>query len=228
MPVAKYGVWKAKPVSYMYETAQFNDGQNPHLSLMFRDDKPGWGQAAINIKSGDTGDSDLVCWLSRTFQNPITNELDKLSAGFRLLESTDEQGPGGLALDYIQERLFQKETGKILPHDIEKEDNDILDALKPILDRAISNEATIYLYGSQFDAGKGIHNVHMNQGNKKPFIKDNGVFQDGGFLLQFNDHWEAVFIGFASQATRTEDGPVNPGFPIPLKDFGTWRDFLKV
>ncbi|KFY97124.1 hypothetical protein V500_02200 [Pseudogymnoascus sp. VKM F-4518 (FW-2643)] len=232
MPVAEYGVWKAKPVSYTYET-EFDDPVNPHLSLIFTDDKPGQGQAAINIKSGDTKESRLVCWLSQPFQNPITNELKKLHGGFRLLEGTDEQGPGGLALDYIrenriQETLFQKETGRLLPHDIPGEDNDILDILKPILNRAISNKATIYLYGSHFDNGKGIHDVHMNQGNPKRFARDNGVFQDGGFVLQFSDHWEAVFIGFASQAIRTEDGPVNPGFPIPRKNYTTWRDFLEL
>ncbi|KFY13275.1 hypothetical protein V491_06458 [Pseudogymnoascus sp. VKM F-3775] len=227
MPVAEYGVWKAKPVSYTYET-EFDDPNSPHLSLIFRDDKPGRGRTAINIKSGDKEESRLVCWLSQPFQNPITNELEKLHAGFHLLEGTDEQGPGGLALDYIRENLFQKETGRLLPHDIPGEDNDILDALVPILDRAISNEATIYLYGSHFNDGKGIHNVHMNQGNPKPFARDNGVFQDGGFILQFDDHWEGIFIGFASQAIRTEDGPANPGFPIPRKNYRTWRDFLEL
>lgn len=226
MPVTEYGVWKAKPISYTYET-KGDDPVSPHLSLIFKDDKPSQGRAAINIKSGDREESRLVCWLSQPFQNPVVDELEKLDTGFHLLEGTDEQGLGGLALDYIRGNLFQAQTGKLLPHDIEGEDNDILDVIRPVLDRAISNKATIYLYGSHFNNGKGIHNVHMNQGNPKRFARDNGVFQDGGFVLRFNDHWEAVFIGFASQAIHTGDGPFNPGFPIPQKNYRTWKDFLE-
>lgn len=233
MPVADYGVWKAKPVKYTYETNS-RDPVSPHLSLIFSDNEPRRGRAAINIKSGDPEESRLVFWWSQTFRNHIVDELEKLKDfGFHFLEGTDEQRLGGLALDYIRGNLFQTQTGRILPHDIEGEDNDIIDVLKPILDRAIPNKATIYLYGSHFNNGKGIHNVHMNQGNPGRFAKDNGVFQDGGLVLHFNedesndDHWEAVFIGFASQANHTEDGPSNPGFPKPLEDYSTWEDLLE-
>jgi uncharacterized protein YukJ len=225
MPVADYGVWKAQPVKYTYETNE-QDRFSPHLSLIFSDNERRRGRAAINIKSGDKEESRLVFWWSQTFQNHIVDELDKLDFGFHFLEGTDEQQLGGLALDYIRGNLFQTQTGRILPHDIEGEDNDILDVLKPILDRAISKKADIYLYGAHFDNGKGIHNVHMNQGNPEAYEKDNGVFQDGGFVLDFHGHWEAVFIGFASQANHTEDGPSNAGFPKPLEDYSTWEDFL--
>lgn len=225
MPIKEYGVWKAKPVSFKYETRE-DDPKSPHISLRFSDDEPGKGRAAINIKSGDREESRLVCWLSQNFQNPIVDELEKLDIGFHLLEGTDEQRPGGLALDYIRGNLFQKQTGRLLPHDIPGRDNDILDALKPVLDRAILNKATIYLYGSHFNNGKGIHNVHMNQGSPKRFAGDNGVRQDGGFVLQFKDHCEAVFIGFASQAIHTKDSPPRAGYPIPESHYKTWATSL--
>lgn len=59
MPIQNYGVWKAKPVSYTYETRE-QDPRSPHLTLLFRDDGPGKARAAINIKSGDRSDSRLV------------------------------------------------------------------------------------------------------------------------------------------------------------------------
>jgi uncharacterized protein YukJ len=224
MPIKNYGVWKAKPVSYTFETNK-DDHISPHLSLKFSDDA-GQANALINIKSGDESDSRLVYWLVQDFQHSIVDQLQKLPTGFRLLEGTNEQRLGGLALDYIRGNLFQRQIGKLLPHDIPGESNDIIDALRPVLDKAISGKANIYLYGSQFDEGNGIHNVHMNQGSPRRWQRDNGIFQDGGFFLQFTDHWEAVFIGFASQAIHTEDGLLHAGNPIPNTGYKTWANFL--
>lgn len=225
MPVKKYGVWKAKPVSYIFQ----KQGTSPHLELTFSDGGSGQALAAINIKSGSPQDSRLVYWSDEDFKHPIVNQLEDLDTGFTLLQGTDEQKLGGLALDYIRGNLFQRQTGKILRHNIPGPNNDIIDALEPIVKEAIALQATIYLYGSRFDnrnGNKGIHEVHMNQGNTDPHKNENGVFQDGGFLLDFNGHWKAVFIGFASQAIHTEDGPLDPGFAIPREDFLTWKDFL--
>jgi uncharacterized protein YukJ len=48
----------------------------------------------------------------------------------------------------------------------------------------------------------------MNQGS--PGF-DNGVGQDGAFLLRFPDeHWEAVFLAFASQRIPTDDTSGDP------------------
>jgi len=225
MPVESYGVWKAKPVRYTYETDQA-DPNSPHLSLYYVDDEPAEGRAAINIKSGDRNESRLAYWTVPNFRHPITEDLASLNRGFRLLEGTSEQGRGGIALDFIRGNLFQRNEGRILPHDVAGDNNDILDQLKPIVDRAIADDATVYIYGSSFDNGKGIHNVHMNQGNPQRWSRDNGVWQDGGLLLQFADHWEAVFIGFASQAVHTEDGPGDAGQPLPRTGYLTWANFL--
>lgn len=45
----------------------------------------------------------------------------------------------------------------------------------------------------------------MNQGSAPWF--DNGVGQDGGILLDFedDDHWDGLFIAFASQKVPTDD-----------------------
>jgi uncharacterized protein YukJ len=36
-----------------------------------------------------------------------------------------------------------------------------------------------------FKPGNGIHDIHMNQGNSEEFMKNDGVWQDGGMLLHF-------------------------------------------
>ncbi|KAF5653935.1 hypothetical protein F25303_1796 [Fusarium sp. NRRL 25303] len=223
--VKDYGVWRAKPVRYTFED-RIADPHSPHLSLYFDDGVGAIGRAAINIKSGNKEESRLTYWTVPDFAHDITAKLAQLSNGFRPLPGTTEQTLNGLALDYIRSNLFSRASGRILPHDVDGADNDILDQLRPIIDKAISTRATVYIYGSEFNDGKGIHNVHMNQGNSGRWVKDNGVFQDGGLIFQFEDHWEAVFIGFASQAVHTEDGPKRAGYPLPDQDFLTWAEFL--
>ena len=184
------------------------------------------GEAAINIKSGDRHESRLAYWAAPQFAHPITEQLAALDNGFHLLAGTSEQGPGRLALDFIRGNLFDRSSGRILQHDVDGPDNDILDEIRPIIDRAISADAITYICGSQYSDGKGLHNVHMNQGNAPRWAGDNGVYQDGAVIFQFHDHWEAVFIGFASQAVHTEDGDNHAGQPLPRTGFKTWADFL--
>ncbi|KAK0712032.1 hypothetical protein B0H67DRAFT_586847 [Lasiosphaeris hirsuta] len=222
MPVNDYGVWKARPVSFTYE-GRDKDPKSPHLSLIFTDNENGRGRAAINIKSGDQNESRLTFWSTPKINHPITTDLAKLDYGFKPLGGTAEQAPGGLALDFIRGNLFQRTEGRILPHDVDGPDNDILDQLKPTITAAIAQKATIYLFGSAFNNGKGIHNVHMNQGNPQRFARDNGVYQDGALLIQFADHWAALFIGFASQAVHTDD---ETGQPVPRTGYLTWANFL--
>ncbi|KAE8354946.1 hypothetical protein BDV28DRAFT_130047 [Aspergillus coremiiformis] len=224
MPIEDYGVWKAKPVRFTYETDE-EDHVSPHLSLFFTtsDNSRGESRAAINIKSGDKSDSRLAFWLVKNFENFQNERLRELKPGFHRLEGA-EQGPNGLALDYIRGNLFRRETGRLLPHDVPGPDNDILDELIPVLDGAIANDSIIYIFGSRFGSGSGsgIHDIHMNQGSPRRWRRDNGVYQDGGILLDFGDHWTGVFIGFASQAVHTD----SEGQPSPPHGYLTWNDIL--
>lgn len=224
MVVQSYGVWRAKPVNFTYEGRR-EDSVSPHLMLFFTDSEAN-GKAAINIKSGDRHESRLAYWAIPQFTHPVTEQLAALDDGFQLLAGTSEQGPGGLALDFIRGNLFPRSSGRILPHDVDGPHNDILDEVKPVFNQAVSKGATVYIYGSQFSDGTGIHDVHMNQGNAQSWARDNGIFQDGAVIFQFADHWEAIFIAFAAQAIHTEDGPDNAGQPLPKTGYLTWANFL--
>lgn len=241
MPLRSYGVWKAKPVSYIVEY-EADDDKSPHLSLHFSDkgqlshhsghnlrrarrgnkEIAGLFRAAINIKSGDENESLLTYWVDHDFKShPIVNSLTRLSSGFNPLE---EMGPtpAGVRLDYIRSNLFNINTGRILPHDEPGSNNDMIDVLEPEVKQAIDHQADIYLFGEPFSDRKGIHNVHMNQGNVKRFANDDGVFQDGGLLINYpqSGRWVGVFIGFASQAVHTDD---KTGHAISSE---TWGDYI--
>jgi uncharacterized protein YukJ len=237
MPIRGYGVWKAKPVHYVVEHEN-EDEVSPHLSLYF-DDKggnfsgrkfrstgrhkgiSGLFRAAINIKSIGK-ESQLAYWVDRNFNNhPIINSLTDLPSGFQSLEES-KQEYADMRLDYIRSNLFNVNTGRILPHDEPGPNNDIIDVLEPEVKQAIDQNANIYLFGAQFGDRKGVHDVHMNQGNIGRFQHDDGVFQDGGLLINYPDsgRWVGVFIGFASQSAHTDD---DSGHAIGSE---TWNDYL--
>ncbi len=83
----------------------------------------------------------------------------------------------------------------------------------------MSNKATVYAYGEKFKTedkvdkyfgfspGRGIHDIHMNQGNSRDFRKDDGVWQDGGVLIHFEkeNRWVGIFLAFQSQSWCTDD-----------------------
>ncbi|KAJ6171081.1 hypothetical protein N7470_000148 [Penicillium chermesinum] len=187
-------------------------------------------EAAINVKS--TGkDSRLVFWVTRNFSNPITEQLSELELGFHLASSpgssdTNYESYGShnhghhshhasrhhherhqqsrlQGLDYIRTPgLVDIKSGQVLPADASGPNNDILDKLEPILQDAIRQKATAFIWGSSY--GSGIHDIHMNQGSKPSF--SNGIYEDGALFFKFPDgHWEAVFLAFASQRIPTND-----------------------
>ncbi|KAL5338381.1 hypothetical protein BJX70DRAFT_366919 [Aspergillus crustosus] len=221
MPVNQYGIWKGRAVRYTVEHHE-DDPRSPHLSLYFHDhedgepehdpsfrrpDKqiPGLCRAAINVKSGDSRDSRLVYWVNHQIDlNPLIDKLARLEMGFHPM---DKREPKEFGLDYIRNSLFNTTNGRLLPHDIPGQFNDIIDVLEPNIKQAVEENAEVYMFGSRFTTGNGIHNIHMNQGNSRQYREDDGVYQDGSLIFHFkaSGEWLGVFLAFASQAVHTDD-----------------------
>jgi uncharacterized protein YukJ len=222
MPIKNYGVWVGYPRSFTAERNE-DDSINPHITLYYEESraetkpdpkKKSKFNAAINVKS--TGEeARLVYWINRRFENQhVIESLKPLLPGFHPLPSAEKQG-----LDYIRGNLVDLREGRLVEHDLPGEQNDIIDYLSPIFNQAIEQQAKIFLFGEPYSkGGKGIHDIHMNQGNsEKRFIHSNGVYQDGGLIMAFPDgHWEAIFLAFASQKIHTDD---ETGYPIGNTDF---------
>ncbi|OJJ78162.1 hypothetical protein ASPBRDRAFT_113811 [Aspergillus brasiliensis CBS 101740] len=227
MPVPHYGVWACRPFDYY---AQGRNQPTPHIYLYFRDDSSGRRTAAVNVKSRGE-DSRLVYWFDKDFTHPITDKLETLELGFHLIQDPDNTNGNGNrqhnhryyryshytprdpdleGLDFYRTRgLVNILAGEVLKLDIDGPDHDILDKLEPIIQAAIDDQATAYIFGASF--GSGIHNIHMNQGSLPQY--DNGIYSDGALLFRFSDgHWEAVFLAFASQRLPTgDDGEAESG-----------------
>jgi uncharacterized protein YukJ len=129
--------------------------------------------------------------------------------------------PASGALDFIRGNLFDRDLMKPLPFNVPGADNDLNEKIDAVMQRALGDEqALVYAFGQRwgpepgvkdkffgFLPGNGIHDIHMNQGNVGSYTKDDGVWQDGGLLINFptQNQWVAIFLKFQSQAWHTDD-----------------------
>ena len=221
MPLARYGVLKGKAIDAKREDNQSTPHYQVHIlagGVHYR--------IAVNVKS-QASPSELLYLVNDNFQHPITAHLPDLTEGF----TPQTSAPGGRALDYIRANLFSRTDMRTLPASLPGPNNDLSDQLEHFIQRAIQEaDASVYAFGQRwgpeattkdkifnFLPGNGIHDIHMNQGNVAPFLGDDGVWQDGGLMLQFpaTQQWVAIFLAFQSQAWHTDDrtGHTIPGTP---------------
>jgi uncharacterized protein YukJ len=221
MSLARYGVLKGKAVDAKREDNQSTPHYQVHIlagGVHYR--------IAVNVKS-QASPSELLYLVNANFQHPITARLPDLAEGF----NPEASAPGGQALDYIRANLFNRADMRTLPASLPGPNNDLSDQLEHFIQRAIQEaDARVYAFGQRwgpeattkdkifnFLPGNGIHDIHMNQGNVAPFLGDDGVWQDGGLMLQFpvTQQWAAIFLAFQSQAWHTDDrtGHTIPGTP---------------
>ena len=223
MALKQYGVLKGKAINKI-----IGQGSSPHYEVHLIDDTTDY-RIAINVKS-NLAPSELLYLIIDDFQHPILENLAHLDTGFTALQSA----PNKMALDFIRGNLFDPKQMRPLPHNIPGPDNDLNEKIDAYVQRAIGDErASVYAFGERwgpengvkdkyfgFLPGNGIHDIHMNQANVGQYIKDDGVWQDGGLLFHFPsidkvdvgvgvevwpEQWVAVFLAFQSQCWHTDD-----------------------
>jgi uncharacterized protein YukJ len=211
MPLQHYGVLKGNPVAIRHEP----DDDHPHMQVRLLAGDTSF-RIAINVRSRSMP-PELLFLVDQQFHHPINRRLGQLPLGFTRLPSH----PGGIALDYVRGNLLTRAEMRPLPSHLAGPHNDLSDHLEHYVQRAIHNpQALVYAFGERwgpepgqadpifgFRPGNGIHNIHMNQGNRPAHQDENGTWQDGGLLIHFSavDQWIAIFLAFQSQAWHTED-----------------------
>ncbi len=222
MPLKHYGVLKGKAINKI-----IGQGSSPHYEVHLIDESTDY-RIAVNVKS-NLAPSELLYLIVDDFDHPVLDKLKNLESGFTPLDN----GLNNMALDYIRGNLFDPSRMRPLPHNIPGPDNDLNEKLDAYVLRAIGDErACIYAFGERwgpengakdkyfgFLPGNGIHDIHMNQANEARFVKDDGVWQDGGLLFHFPsidqaepggteiwpEQWVAVFLAFQSQCWHSDD-----------------------
>ncbi|WP_433794454.1 DUF2278 family protein [Actinoplanes sp. CA-252034] len=216
MPLKRYGVLRAAVIDRRIET---ND--TTHYQIHLRASGVDY-RAAVDVRSQQSPPGLLYLGIDH-FDHPILERVRGLPDGFTDIESR----VGGAAIDFIRGNLFDRASMRPVPTARPGPENDLGGFLDHFVRRALGDlDARAYVFGEVcepeaksdrvfgFRPGNGIHDVHMNQGNRGRFAGDDGVWQDGALLLHFPaaDDWVAVFLAFQSQVWHTDD---ITGHPLP-------------
>jgi len=71
------------------------------------------------------------------------------------------------------------------------------------------DSAGVFIFGEPYANGKGIHNVHMTQGDPidSEYANEDGIWQDGGVIYQYFDpqpRLSALITKFQTQSLNTD------------------------
>ncbi|MCY7964923.1 YukJ family protein [Bacillus inaquosorum] len=200
MPVENYGVLKGTVIRTERDP---EDDRTPHLDIYVRGENDRDYRCAVNVRSKDQ--SEVLYYADSDFDADQITILPTMSNGYKAINENSSNHE--IALDYVRGNLVDTTKMVPLPSTAPGEKNDLYEFLEEQTHQAKEENATIYVYGSKFSGGGlGMHNVHMNQGNDPDgdHGDDNGTWHDGGLLIQFADHWAALFLAFQTQSWCTD------------------------
>ena len=170
MPLHSYGVLKAT-----IERRRHATSRSDHYVLTC---SGGW-EVSINAHS-DVPPSNVEYAVVET--EPLL-----LPAGWTWLKK---------GLDYVRGGICTPEQFAALPISKPGADND----LNELFDRHLQIGATVHAFGERYTTGKGVHDVHQNQGNIPRYADDDGVCQDGGLIVETT----GILLRFQSQSWTTD------------------------
>ena|SRR5882672_577901 len=210
MALKKYGVLKGTVVGHL------RDADDDHYQVLVRAGNT-MHRIAVNVMSSAPNAPSTLLFLARSkLADAYVRKLQALKPGFTKLPSK----AGGLAMDYVRASSLKRESMKEVPPDAPGVDNDLKDKVEDAIVKAMDQVGSvIYAFGQRwgpeknkrdqyfkFLPGNGIHDIHMNQGNSGKYKKDNGVYQDGGLVIERpGPKLAAFFFAFQSQTFETDD-----------------------
>lgn len=217
MTLATYGLLKGTPVGHL------RDADDDHYQILLRAVTPSGAQmhrVAVNVKSSAPKAPSTVLFKALdALPASLTTLLHQQPAGYQKLAHK----AGGLAIDYLRGHLFDPKTMQPVPPDVPGANNDLKDRLEAAVVQAIAQAGSVvYALGAawgpelgrpdqyfHFTPGRGIHDIHMNQGNSGSYAADNGPWQDGALIIEYPpkdpakdpaQQWRAFFFAFQSQS----------------------------
>jgi len=187
-------------------------GKSPHYEILV--DAAGTPyRVAVNIQS--VQGSEVLAYFDRNYSNDTKIGLTTRAGGpHGFTELTN--GGDGQGLDYVRDDLFPLRKMTPIPPD----GNGI--TLSSLLDAQVERAkqdslAVVIAVGDKFDddqtteevgfaLGRGVHDIHMMQGNSGEFARDNRINGDGALFVRFSGgETIALFVRFASQSVDTDD-----------------------
>lgn len=214
MPIRNYSILKGKASALALDS-----DSSPHIEVRIEAAGISY-RIAVNARSS-VHPNDLLYRKQDPLAHPMLAALAALPVGL-----TSARGRADLALDYVRGNFVQREAMEIAPFQHDGPHNDLRDYIEPVVEQGIADDGiTFYAFGEPwgpeprdpdqyfgFLPGRGIHDIHMNQGSTGSHAGSNGPNQDGALLVHFSaqNRWAAVFLAFQSQSWVTDAATGHP------------------
>ena len=185
MPIS-YGILRGRASRLLHHST---DDPSPHVEVQVQTPHGPW-QLAINVRSDDR--TDLLFHIDTDFRHPILEALLTLPSGLTQPARNDHIR----RMDYVRGDLFDSSVMRAVSAKAVGEPNELDDKsarsctarCRPMALRC-SPAAT---FGDRAQAGpdlhfllgRGVNDLHMNQGSPSPHDRDDGVWQDGGLIVR--------------------------------------------
>ncbi|KAF0317774.1 hypothetical protein GQ607_014979 [Colletotrichum asianum] len=213
-----YGVWKgtatffSAPRSPSERTAllTIRDGKTYHTSPVPTPPPNINILATLSMEAPDIYDTRIVYWIDRNFTASIVSDsflLANLKPGYHEIPASERDPHKIPGLDMVADGYIDMRKGTFGMHNVPGHVQDTADILKSFFDPAIEAQADVWIWGQRGEHGQGLlmHHIQMNQGHSGILAEANGRNQDGGVIVRYYDHWEALFIAFPQQAANTDE-----------------------
>ncbi|HUO25496.1 MAG TPA: DUF2278 family protein [Candidatus Aquilonibacter sp.] len=186
-----------------------------------------WFHVDMNINAGGTTYQAAVDVNEQNglFQYQVLDNLDlslftavsALADGWHHLDSNASSG----AMDYARSPILQRPLGclsllwavinAIFKSNIQTWTNVTGNEAGEALVAMVTGSRKVYAFGAPYTTGKGVHDVHCNQGDPPgPHQADDGIWQDGCVFALKGDGTLSAYLGkFSTQTLNTN----NNGLP---------------
>ena len=193
----KYVMFRGKVIDKWYDF-----DKRAHYHIVAMDDEGKRYDLAVNIGSIYEKMNEIVSSNLKVYYDESYSCRKGIVRKMLLQKNGITECHKGLYLDYIRMKLFPHEkmmqmkgfdvTSIYLTEIIEK---NVVQAMN-------NDDYEVIAFGRLYANGKGLHDIHMNQGSVDKFRKNDASYSDGGlfFRNRRDDKITAVFIAFITQS----------------------------
>ena len=205
-----YGVLAGKLLRYECDNGR-SEKEYYHCNIRVKAGK-GQYRCAVDLDSKDQHDG--LHWRMLDLGKSDMQGLVQLESGWHFLRSEPQSG----ALDYLRsselrptEICRRAEEKHVLEFDGDRYSSwkygTSVDAFSDLL-QVLEGSVKLLVFGEPFRRGKGVHNIHQNQGDppESRWSRENGIWQDGAVAGVRSDKTVRIFLSkFKTQASCTDE-----------------------
>ena len=193
----KYVMFRGKVIDKWYDF-----DKRAHYHIVAMDDEGKRFDLAVNIGSIYEKMNEIVSSNLKVYYDESYNYRKGIVRKMLLQKNGITECHKDLYLDYIRMKLF--------PHEkmIQMKGFDVTSIyLTGIIEKNVvqamnNDDYEVIAFGRLYANGKGLHDIHMNQGSVNKFRKNDASYSDGGlfFRNRRDNKITAVFIAFITQS----------------------------